>query len=56
MKKIMEEHGGRMRLDDAEGGGAQIHLRFPATRVSERGDKKNNDEENDRDVELSNGA
>ena len=56
VKKIMEEHGGRMRLDDAEGGGAQIHLRFPATRVSERGDKKNNDEENDRDVELSNGA
>ncbi|MDA1101213.1 MAG: PAS domain-containing sensor histidine kinase [Proteobacteria bacterium] len=29
VKKIMEEHGGWMRLDDAEGGGAKIHLSFP---------------------------
>ncbi len=28
-KKIMEEHGGRMRLDDAEEGGAWIQLSFP---------------------------
>ena len=25
----MEEHGGRMRLEDAKEGGARIHLSFP---------------------------
>jgi len=28
VKKIMEEHGAHMRLEDAEGGGAQIRLSF----------------------------
>lgn len=30
VRKVMEEHGGELRLADAPGGGARITLRFPA--------------------------
>jgi len=31
VKKIMEDHGGDLYLDDAQGGGARVSLIFPAT-------------------------
>ena len=38
VKKIMEEHGAHMRLEDAEGGGAQIRLSFPLAERLEHSD------------------
>jgi nitrogen fixation/metabolism regulation signal transduction histidine kinase len=30
-KAIIEEHGGRLEIGDAEGGGARVQLRLPDT-------------------------
>ncbi len=41
-KKIMEEHGGRMRLDDGDDGGACIHLSFPLSNQADEVQPRDN--------------
>jgi two-component system nitrogen regulation sensor histidine kinase NtrY len=38
VRKIMEDHGGQVRLNDREGGGAVVRLIFAAERDSAGGD------------------